>query len=123
MKRTQINGTAGLPERQECTPSQQHCLRSKNQSSESDNNVEGLILCNALSVDDSPSAVKWIVDSGATCHICNNEKLFHKFNRLSTAQEVPLGDGRALLAVGYRDVLLKTKLPNGKVKNADYEMC
>ena len=82
----------------------------------SDSNIEGLIVCNTLSVDDSPQSTNWVIDSGATCHICNNEKLYYKLKKLATAQEVTLGDGRALKAVGYEDIMLKTRLPIGKVK-------
>lgn len=56
---------------------------------------------------------QWIIDSGATCHICNQESSFHKLNQLNTSQEVTLGDGRALKAVGYGEVMLNTKLPDG----------
>ncbi len=34
----------------------------------------------------------WIVDSGATCHMCNNESQFIELKQLETIQEVRLGE-------------------------------
>ena len=42
----------------------------------------------------------WILDSGATCHVCNNEKMFIEFNQLKRAQSVILGDDYRLEATG-----------------------
>ena len=42
----------------------------------------------------------WILDSRATCHVCNNEKMFIEFNPLKRAQSVILGDGHRLEANG-----------------------
>ncbi len=36
----------------------------------------------------------WIVDCGATCHMCNDESQFIELKKLETIQEVRLGDGR-----------------------------
>ncbi len=38
----------------------------------------------------------WIVDSGATTHMCNDELSFTKLKQLQTPQVVTLGDGRSL---------------------------
>ena len=42
----------------------------------------------------------WILNSGATCHVCNNEKMFIEFNPLKRAQLVILGDGYRFEATG-----------------------
>ncbi len=34
---------------------------------------------------------RWIVDSGATCHMCNDESQFIELKQLETIQEVRLG--------------------------------
>ena len=41
---------------------------------------------------------QWIVDSGATCHMCNDKGLFDNFSDLIQAQAVTLGDGHHLKA-------------------------
>ena len=58
----------------------------------------------------------WIVDSGATCHMCNDRRLFVEFCNLEKPLEVTLGDGYDLDAIGRGVVLLETKLPSGKTK-------
>ena len=81
-----------------------------NNSSDSDDT--GLIVRHVLSVSDSPQSHQdWIVDSGATSHICNNRKLFSRLTTMEKSQEVTLGDGRALKAIGYGDVVLTLYRP------------
>ena len=45
------------------------------------------------------------MDSGATCHLCNDRSMFTLFDSLENPQEVVLGDGHTLDAVGVGDVL------------------
>jgi hypothetical protein len=35
----------------------------------------------------------WIVDSGATCHMCNRSELFIEFAQLNQPLHIALGDG------------------------------
>ncbi len=58
---------------------------------ESDSEDEGVQ--HALSVD-IHAHNQWILDSGATCHMCNTEAMF------SEVQAVTLGDGRTLEGTG-----------------------
>ena len=74
---------------------------------------EALVVCHALS---ARSQGNWIVDSGATCHMCNDQKLFGKFEHLPTFQEVTLGDGHALEATGQGTVSLEMRLSDEKTK-------
>ena len=46
------------------------------------------------------------MDSGATCHLCNDRSIFTVFNSLENPQEIVLGDGHTLDAVGVGDVVL-----------------
>ena len=55
----------------------------------------------------------WIVDSGATSHMCNDQKLFSQLHPLEKPMEVVLGDGHVLNA-GV--VVLDMRLPNGKMQ-------
>ena len=65
----------------------------------SDSDETGLLVVHALSskVNISPglsTSGKWIIDSGATCHICNNRSSFVELYPLKTQTDVKLGDGR-----------------------------
>ena len=74
---------------------------------------DALLVGYALSVGLSSG---WIVDSGATSHMCNDKQLFTVYQSLKTSEKVTLGDGRCLEAVGYGAVTLAMKLPGGKKK-------
>ena len=58
----------------------------------------------------------WIVDSGATCHMSNDEALFVELRQLATPQEVILSDGRSLEGTAEGTVMLETLLPDGSTK-------
>ena len=58
-----------------------HLTRDKLESdSDPEQNVIGLVTCHVLSAVDE--ADSWIIDSGATCHICNNRQSFLEFHSL-----------------------------------------
>ena len=82
-----------------------------------DSENTGLVVQHALSSKyNAPNC--WILDSGATCYMCNQERLFSDFQHLQKPLNVVLGDGRSLLATctGQGSVMLKMKLPNGRSK-------
>ena len=89
--------------------------RRRSCSAESERESIGLIARHALSACAGRSD-SWIVDSGATCHMCNNLRQFVKMQNLEKPLEVALGDGHELEAIGRGDVVLDTKLPSGRVK-------
>ena len=98
-------------------------LRSRNESANkamtsaacsSGNESDALIVCHALSAYATTS--NWIVDSGATCHMCGDSKLFKNLQNLEQPIKVSLGDGHTLHATGRGNVLLQMKLPNGKLR-------
>jgi hypothetical protein len=78
------------------------------ESSSSDDEV--MLVSHAFS---AMSRGKWIVDSGATCHMCNDKEQFGELNRLRRPQEVSLGDGHVLEATGTGTVTLEMLLPDG----------
>ena len=88
------------------------CKACSKQDISSDDDV-ALLVQHALST--SVSAKNWIVDSGATTHMCNDRKLFKMF-RDSDPMHVTLGDGHDLEAMGVGDVGLEMKLSNGKTQ-------
>lgn len=59
----------------------------------------------------------WIIDSGATSHMCCDKKSFAALYQIKDPIEVMVGDGRALTAVGKGDVVLDVVLPNSESKS------
>ena len=84
-------------------------------SSSSDSESVGLVARHALSASTGRHD-SWIVDSGATCHMCNDRRLFVELRNLEKPLEVTLGDGYDLHAIGCGGVVLETKLPSGRTK-------
>ena len=57
----------------------------------------------------------WIIDSGATAHMCNDKSLFKKMDSTKTSS-VTVGDGRGLKCAGIGEVVLRLKIPEGKTQ-------
>ncbi len=73
---------------------------------------EDLLLCHALAA--SPHlADMWVVDLGATSHMCKNKNLIKDYKDLHQVQ-VKVGDGGTLGAIGTGTVTLKVRLPSGE---------
>ena len=83
---------------------------------ESDSENDLLVVGSMYTLQASTFPEKWIVDSGATCHMCCDRMAFEKLQPLDQPLKVSLGDGRQLNAVGEGVILLRTRLPNGKFK-------
>lgn len=83
----------------------------------SDSESSGLIASHTSSVSSSNEQSIWIIDSGATCHMCQDSKLFTTLHQLEDPIDVVLGDGRAITAVGRGEVMLDMVLPNGESKS------
>ena len=83
-------------------------------SSSSDGDCVGL-MGNHLFLRNSPGPLNdWIVDSGATCHMCCDDKLFDELHRLKQPLEVTLGDGYTVEATGRDTVVLELTKVGGK---------
>ena len=78
----------------------------RNSSSDSDDGLSARV----LSTGKAPHRNKWIIDSGATSHICNSEKSFVKLHKFKSLHPVTPGDGRSLNAIGYGVVTLTMEL-------------
>ena len=71
----------------------------------------GMVTCHALSASATHPLDSWILDSGATCHMCNDKGLFAEFVSLKS----PLvGDGHILQAIGRGKVSMQMKLSGRK---------
>lgn len=92
-----------------------NCAEAKQDSCHSDESV-GLLAAHAMpACNKNTFADTWIVDSGATCHMCNNKELFIEYGSKETGT-VSLGDGHPLETNGSGKVVLKMMLPNGEMK-------
>ena len=60
----------------------------------------------------------WILDSGATGHMCTNAQLITNMRKLDVPQEVTLGDGHTLQGLVEGTVKLETILPDGTTEKA-----
>lgn len=75
----------------------------------------GLIAQHALSIT-RESSNDWIVDSGATCHMCHDKDIFCSYQELEKPVKVTLGDGRQVEALGQGKVTIKVQLNSNKYK-------
>ena len=55
----------------------------------------------------------WIVDLGATCHMCNDQGMFVELKQVGPDKKVPLGDGNSLDVARERTVDMDMLLNNG----------
>ena len=55
----------------------------------------------------------WRVDSGATCHMCNDQSMFTKMTQLGSGKKVTLGNGSSLNVAGERMVDMDMILTHG----------
>ena len=78
--------------------------KTPTQSASSSDAEHGFVACHVLST--TPKGA-WIVDSGATCHMCNDQTLFKNLTSLKQPQEVTLGNGYVLEAIGQGTVSLQ----------------
>ena len=95
--------------------------RQRSSSTESEGESIGLVARHALSACAGRSHC-WIVDSVATCHMCNDLRQFVKMQNLEKPLEVTLGDGHELQAIGH-GVVLETKVAEWKSEEMYFERC
>ena len=89
---------------------------AKKEDPGSDN--EAFVTIHALAGSSSGS---WIVDSGATCHMCNDRTLFVDMRNLESPQQVTLGDGSPLEGPAEGTVKLEMILPDGNTQKCKLE--
>ena len=80
----------------------------------SDTNSE---ICGLVKTTDCALSIvnEWIIDSGATSHMCCNKEAFTTFYQLEDTIKVTVGDGRALTAIGRGDEVLNVEQSNAFV--------
>ena len=63
----------------------------------------------------------WIIDCGATSHMCNDQSLFVEYESLKTPLKVTLGDGYEVDAIGCGVVMPNSVLPSGESKRSNLQ--
>ena len=58
----------------------------------------------------------WIIDSGATSHMCNDKIMFLNIEVFREPREVLVGDGSSVKVIGEGMINLKIELEYGKVR-------
>ena len=61
----------------------------------------------------------WIIDSGASSHMCNDEQLFTKMETLKKLLEIALGDGHVVKSHQQGTVSLMMKLPGNESRKCN----
>lgn len=89
----------------------QASVAEKKKNPESDG--EAFVTIHALAATTSGT---WIIDSGATCHMCNNKNFFTDMRHLDTPQQVTLGDGSLLEGPAEGTVKLGMIPPDGSTQ-------
>ena len=92
---------------------------SAEDTNSSDGEGTGLVVQHALT-GDCNLRDRWILDSGATCHMCNSTSQFANLQTLTDSLTVTLGDGHTLQATGCGDMILQMKLPQTCKKSRVY---
>ena len=95
-------------------PTKQKAYAIKEESRDTPKDDEGVIGLIAEQVLATKNISNWIVDSGATCHMCNDKSLFADIKDIEGTQDITLGDGYAVNATAKGTVELKMYLANGK---------
>ena len=63
----------------------------------------------------------WIVHSGVTSYMCNDQSLFVEYESLKTPLKVTLGDGYEVDAIVIGVVMLTSVLPSGESKKCNLQ--
>ena len=96
---------------------QRYTAKKKNEDS---THIGLLALAHALADDSDSQRNNWIIDSGATCHICCNKTMFDKMEDMDTPQVVTLGDGRSIETHKQGTVKLKLKQSDGSYRSGTF---
>ena len=76
-----------------------NAAESRQAENSSDSDEVGLMINHAFS-SLTKKENAWIIDSGATCHMCNDTSLFVELYNWEKSEEVTLGDGHVVKANG-----------------------
>ena len=91
-------------------------MNTRGQSNNTDSNEVGLVVQHVLSADvaNKQADTEWIIDLGATCHVCHDWSLFTELQNLQKSLDIVHEDGRTLKATGCGTAILM--LESGALK-------
>ncbi len=90
----------------------------KEKAQKAEENISFLAEETALTSKTVPDITKWIIDSGATSHMCHDKQSFVNLKSLHPPVKVSIGDGRVLEAHGKGSVHLSVVVSNdGNTRN------
>ena len=92
--------------------------RHQSSGQDSDSDVVALVV-HEMALSSADKNIGWIIDSGATCHMCNDENAFTEYVRLKQPQEISLGDGHIVKATGKGTVLLKIAIGQNQIQRCE----
>ena len=75
--------------------------------------VVGLFAHHALTTNNNEKS-SWIVDSGATYHMCHNIDKFINMKKLDKSEDITLGNGHSVKAFGIGTVDLNVRVSEEK---------
>ena len=85
---------------------------------DSDSDVVALVV-HEMALSSVKRNDSWIIDSGATCHMCNDSNAFSEYSTLKQPQEISLGDGHIVKATGKGTVLLKIAIGKSQFQKCE----
>lgn len=74
------------------------------------------IKVNNLEVNTCENNIEWLLDSGCTDHIINNDSYYSNSKKLSFPVDVKIGDGKILKATKVGNVIINSIVNGNKVK-------
>ena len=89
--------------------------KTKMEPSCSKNEHIGLFAHHGLTTNNNEKS-SWIVDSGATCHMCHDIDKFINMKKFDKAEDITLGDGHSVKAFGTGTVDLNVRVSDEKNK-------
>ena len=76
------------------------------------------VVFTATSQENDSKLTRWLIDSGASSHMCWNRDLFENFEEVKNPEYVGLGDGSSVSAIGRGNVRLNMIMEDGKSKKS-----
>ena len=87
--------------------------KGKHKHSGGKDTQDAMVISHALVVN---SRDEWIVDFGATCHMCNSPAAFTQLEQLASSEKATLADGSSLKVVERGTVNARMVLPDGSTR-------
>ena len=89
---------------------------TKIKDTDSSDSDYGFMMVSHALLSNSVRKNNWIIDSGATSHMCNDKMTFLNIKVFREPREVQVGDGSSVKVIGEGMINLKIELEYGKVR-------